>query len=492
MKTFKMSAMLLCDFYKLSHRLMYPNKTEVVYSTWTPRASRMKDVNEVVVFGNQRVVKFLNDFFQENFFSRPKAEVAAEYARIVKCTLGVADPDVSHIEALHDLGYLPLLIKGVAEGTVVPLRVPTLTIQNTDPRFFWLTNYVETLLSCELWPAYTAATIAHEYRKLLDDAAMRTVGNTDFVQFQGHDFSMRGMGGLEMATNTGLGHLLSFAGTDTIPAILAAEYYYGANVEKELVGTSIPATEHSIQCVYGDDMAYLDNMLSKVHHSGFVSIVSDGYDFWDVIGRVIPALKEKIMARNGGPLGDRVVIRPDSGDPVLVVCGDPEGKTELERKGAVEALWDIFGGTVTEKGYKLLDSHIGLIYGDAITLRRAEEIINRLAEKGFASINVVLGIGSFSYQYNTRDTFGFALKSTSCVVDGVEKQIFKNPKTDDGIKKSQKGKVLVYRTSGKITYSDGHSLDSELSVDMLRPIFKDGMLLNEETFEQIRARLKNG
>src|SRR5271165_1729017 len=319
MKKLQLSAMLLCDFYKIAHRLMYPNKTETVYSTWTPRASRMKDVTGVVVAGHQAFLKeFLVNFFEEHFFSRPKAEVTAEYARVIKYTLGVQNPDVSHIEELHDLGYLPLLIKALPEGTVVPLRTPTLTIQNTNPKFFWLTNYIETLASCELWPFYTSATIAHEYRKLLDDAAMKTVGNTDFVMFQGHDFSMRGMSGLFAAMKSGMGHLLSFVGTDTIPAITGAEFYYNANIETELVGTSIPATEHSIQCAYGDDMKYLKTMLTKVHPSGFVSIVSDGYDFWDVIGRVVPALKADILARTGGPVGDRVVIRPDSGDPVKI------------------------------------------------------------------------------------------------------------------------------------------------------------------------------
>lgn len=480
-----LSAMLLCDFYKLSHRSMYPEKTEVVYSTWTPRASRLKDISGVVVAGNQKFVKeYLMDFFAENFFSRPKEAVVSEYSRIIKHALGVASPETSHIEDLHDLGYLPLLIKAVPEGTVLPLRVPALTIQNTDPKFFWLTNYIETLASSELWPVYTSATIAHEYRKVLDKAAINTVGNIDFVPFQGHDFSMRGMMGLKAGMSSGLGHLMSFVGTDTIPAILAAETYYGANVEKELVGTSIPATEHSIQCAYGDDMKYLDNMLSVVHPSGFVSVVSDGYDFWDVVGRVVPALKSKIMAREG-----RVVIRPDSGDPVLIVCGDPAGKTELERKGAIEALWDVFGGTMTEKGYKLLDSHIGLIYGDAITLDRAATIVSRLAAKGFASINVVFGIGSYTYQYNTRDTFGFALKSTACVIDGVEKQIFKDPKTDDGIKKSQRGKVHVFMLDGKITYRDGLSLSDETHYDLLEPIFKDGALLKDDKFSDIRLRL---
>lgn len=485
------STMLLCDFYKVSHRAMYPKGTQLVYSTWTPRATRMKDVNEVVVFGAQAFIKnYLIEFFNENFFSRPKEDVVAEYARIIKFTLGDQNPAVKHIEELHDLGFLPLSIKALPEGSVVPLRVPTLTIQNTDKRFFWLTNFIESLASCELWQPSTSATIAREYRKIMDRYAMETVGNTDAVMFQGHDFSMRGMSSLSSAMTSGMGHLLSFSGTDTIPAIQAAEALYGANVEKELVGTSIPATEHSIQCAYGNDMEYLRNMINVVHPNGFVSVVSDGYDFWDVIGRVLPALKKDIMARSGGPIGDRVVIRPDSGDPVKIVCGDLDApKGSLQHKGAVEALWEIFGGTVTTKGYKVLDSHIGLIYGDAITLRRCEEICERLKAKGFASINCVYGIGSYTYQYNTRDTFGYALKSTLCVINGDEKQIFKDPKTDDGTKKSQKGRVVVLKDGKSFKFTDGLNLKDNVAGDQLREVFRDGKLLVDETFAEVRARL---
>lgn len=485
----RLAATLLCDFYKVAHREMYPEGTELVYSTWTPRASRMKGVEKVVAFGFQAFLKNLNVIFANNFFSRSKEDVAKEYARVIKFTLGVQNPDTSHIEALHDLGYLPISVKALPEGTLVPLRVPMLTIQNTKPEFFWVTNYIESLASAELWQSSTSATIALEYRKLLNKFAMETVGNTDFVQFQGHDFSFRGMSSLNSAISSGMGHLLSFVGTDTIPAIQATEILYNSNIEKELIGTSIPATEHSIQCAYGDDMKYLDHMLSVVHPNGFVSIVSDGYDFWDVISRVLPALKDKIMTRKGGPVGDRVVIRPDSGDPVLIVCGDPDGKTELERKGAIEALWDIFGGTVTEKGYKVLDSHIGLIYGDAITLRRAEEICERLKAKGFASINCVYGIGSYTYQYNTRDTFGFALKSTLTVRNGDEIQIFKNPKTDNGIKKSQKGRVVVLKDKNSFKLVDGLGLKDDIKGDQLREIYKDGKLLIDDNFSDIRKRL---
>jgi nicotinamide phosphoribosyltransferase len=482
---------ILADFYKICHRAMYPVGTQFVYSTWTPRATRMKGVDNVVWFGGQAFYKeYLIDMFNEHFFGRDKEQVVAEYVRIIKFTLGDQNPATQHIEDLHDLGYLPLSIKALPEGTVVPVRVPVLTIINTNPKFFWLTNFVESLASSELWQPTTSATIAREYKRLLDYWSMKTTGEKSFTPFQGHDFSMRGMSSLRSAILSGMGHLTSFVGTDTIPAIPAAEYYYGANIEKELVGTSVPATEHSIQCAYGDDMKYLRRMLSEVHPSGIVSIVSDGYDFWDVIGRVIPALKQEILARKGGPVVDKVVIRPDSGDPVLIVCGDPSApEGSLARKGAVEALWDIFGGTKTKQGYKVLDAHIGLIYGDAITLRRADEIMTRLADKGFASTNVVFGIGSYTYQYNTRDTFGMALKSTACVINGDEKQIFKDPKTDNGIKKSQKGRVVVLKDGKSFKFMDGFRLNDVVAEGQLREVFRDGKILVEDKFSDIRMRI---
>jgi nicotinamide phosphoribosyltransferase len=172
------------------------------------------------------------------------------------------------------------------------------------------------------------------------------------------------------------------------------------------------------------------------------------------------------------------------------VCGDPEGATDLERKGAIEALWDIFGGTMTESGFKVLDAKIGLIYGDAITLKRARAILDQLARKGFASCNVVFGIGSYTYQFNTRDSFGFALKSTMCNIKGIETTIFKDPKTDDGLKKSQKGCVAVVELDGRLTVTDGHGLTEKVPGDQLVEIFRDGRLLIDQALASIRARVK--
>lgn len=480
-------AMLMADFYKLSHREQYPPGTQKVYSTWTPRSSRLPGVKSVVVFGVQGFIKeILMELFDREFFSRPLDAVVAEYRRVIQNTLGIAEPHTAHIAALHTLGYLPLRIRSLPEGSIAPVRCPTLTIENTDPRFFWLTNFLETIMSSSLWLPATSATIANEYRKLLERHAMETVGNVDFVPFQGHDFSMRGMSSLEAACRSGAGHLLSFVGTDTVPAITYLEHYYGADVTKELVGTSIPATEHSVMCAYQDDDVSFKRLITEVYPAGFVSVVSDTWDLWDVIGRVLPSLKTEVMARDG-----KVVIRPDSGDPVKIICGDadaPEGS--LERKGVVECLWEIFGGTVSPQGFRVLDSHIGCIYGDSISLDRAKAICEGLRAKDFASINVVYGIGSFTYQYNTRDTFGFALKSTLCVIDGQEVQIFKNPKTDDGTKKSQKGRVAVFADAGTFRYTDEHSLNDHLPGNQLQDVFVDGELRNKQTLAQVRARIR--
>lgn len=486
------SAALSADFYKLSHRPMYPKNTTKVYSTWTPRsvgrAERYPGLNGVVHFGVQALLKNMNQFFKENFFEIPWPAVREDYKRIVRYTLGVRHPETDHLEALHSLGYLPLSIRTLPEGSVVPARTPVLTVCNSKRHdaFFWLTNYVESLFSAELWQASTSATIANEYRKLFERFAKET-GDLDFVPFQGHDFSFRGMSSLGSAINSGMGHLTSFVGTDTIPAIQALEHYYQANVEKELVGTSVPASEHSIQCAYNNDFNYFTRLIRDVHPEGIVSIVSDGYDFWNVIGSVLPELKDLIMARPG-----KVVIRPDSGDPVKIVCGDPFAKEGgLSRKGAVEALWDLFGGTTNEKGYKVLDPHIGLIYGDAITYERAEQILSQLKEKGFASNNIVFGIGSYTYQYNTRDTLGYAIKSTLAVIDGEERHIFKDPKTDDGVKKSQRGRVVVEQVGNSYVFSDGHALDKVEPNDMLLEVYRDGVIRREENIATIRTRLRN-
>jgi nicotinamide phosphoribosyltransferase len=486
-------ATLLCDFYKVSHREQYPQGTEVIYSTWIPRSNKyFPKADKVVAFGVQAFIKkYLIDYFDFNFFNRPRAEVLDEYKRVIKYTLNVDNPDASHIAELHDLGYLPVHIKAVKEGTLVPMRVPVLTIQNTHPKFFWVTNYLETLMSCELWLPSTSATIAYTYRKLLDEYAIKTTGSTAGVEYQGHDFSMRGMGSLESAKASGAGHLLSFFGTDTIPAILYHEEFYDANIETQVIGTSIPATEHSVMCSYGDanEFDLFKHLITEVYPSGFFSVVSDTWDFWKVITEYLPALKDEIMNRDG-----RVVIRPDSGDPVDIICGDPyETHGTPEYKGLIQCLWEIFGGTINEQGYKVLDPHIGAIYGDSITLERAEHILRILESKGFASTNIVFGIGSYTYQPNTRDTFGHAMKATYAVVTGEERMLFKDPKTDDGTKKSLRGMVAVLKTEDGLKVVDGLNartyFEEFADEDQLETVYMGGKLIRKQSLKEIRSIL---
>ncbi|MFA7287386.1 MAG: nicotinate phosphoribosyltransferase [Melioribacteraceae bacterium] len=481
-------ATLLCDFYKVSHREQYPIGTEKVYSTWTPRSNKYHPTTDkVVVFGIQAFVKkYLINYFNTHFFSRSKEEVLNEYTRVLKFALGIKEPHTQHIEDLHDLGYLPLLIKSLPEGTKVSIRVPMLTIENTNPRFFWLTNFVETILSTELWMASTSATTASEYRTILDSYAEET-GDPEFVQFQAHDFSMRGMSCLESAASSGAGHLLSFVGTDTIPAIFHLEEYYNADIEKELVGCSVNATEHSVMCAGGDgenEFNTYKRLLTEVYPSGIVSIVSDTWNLWSCVENIIKPLKSEIMARDG-----KAVIRPDSGDPVKIICGDKFSSNPMIQKGLIECLWDIFGGVVNEKGYKVLDPHIGAIYGDSITLDRCTRICHGLKEKGFSSTNIVFGVGSYTYQYNTKDSFGFALKSTMCQINGEEKQIYKNPATDDGTKKSNTGCVAVIKEDGEFKCIDGLSFDHEIKCEMLS-VFENGVLLVDDSLADIRKRIR--
>lgn len=790
----RINPMLMTDFYKISHRIMSEEGTEKIYSTFTPRGSRIEGIDEVVFFGLQGMIKdYLIEYFNDNFFNLPKEEVVNDYKRTIKYTLGDNCCGTNHIEDLHDLGYLPIKIMAIPEGTRVPMRVPVFTIENTDKRFYWLTNFLETSISAEIWKVITATTIAGQYRDICEKWADKTADSHDHINWQCHNFSMRGMGNCRDAITTGAGHLLFGTGTDTIPAIQYLEHYYNANIEKELVASSVLATEHSIQCQYGDDYKYYKRMLTEVAPTGIISIVSDGYDYWNVIGSVIPSLKDVILDRGGKlvvrpdcydeqtkiltdsgwkyfdnllsddrvaqvlddgtyefvkplkyvkqeykgdmyrffdqkrkldllvtpnhrmifkinnewkvetaekvklgyykkrmvrsakaqsknkqltpiervkiafqadgsyisngtngirfsfskqrkierckeilnkanmeyseynladgktelnikcntgdfqkdfnwvdtsdlcsdwskdfieelsywdatrrsdtrfkfdttvkevidkvelialsagygvlisrredkrkecfsdvytahilknnelggqsqqkekveydgnvycvqvPTGRLIVKRNDcvmvcgnSGDPVKIICGDRNSTEGLVRKGSVECLWDIFGGHINNKGYKVLNPHIGLIYGDAITPERAEEIFKQLEAKGFSAENVTYGVGSYSLGYTTRDTFMFALKATYTIINGEEKFLFKDPKTDDGVKKSQKGKVAVIKTEDGIKYIDELNEEqySKVENNLLEVVFKDGELIRDDSLSNIRERVK--
>lgn len=482
-----MNPLLLTDGYKVDHRRQYPTGTTLVYSNWTPRKSRIEEIEEVVFFGLQYFIKkYILEDFENYFFKQPKDKVIREYSRRINNYLGENQVGTKHIEDLHDLGYIPMVFKALPEGAAAPVRVPMFTMYNTKPEFFWLTNYFETLLSAVIWMPCTSATIAKQYRKVLDRFALETSSVPEFVDWQGHDFSMRGMAGVDAGLSSSAAHLLSFTGTDTIPAIDFLEQYYNANSDTELIGGSVAATEHSVMCM-GTTEGELDTfrrLICEVYPKGVLSIVSDTWDLWKVLTEYLPELKGEITNREG-----KVVIRPDSGDPVDILCGNPNGKNLNEQKGVIELLWDCFGGTTNDKGYKELVPQIGAIYGDSITIERATQICERLKAKGFASTNVVLGIGSFTYQYNTRDTFGFAMKATYGEVNGEGREIFKDPITDDGTKKSAKGLMKIELKDGKYSLVDQVDWETESTGELVE-VFRDGKLLIDQNLSDIRKRAR--
>lgn len=480
------------DFYKTGHYAQYPRGTQYVYSNFTCRSDRWADWvatpgQPVVFFGLQGVCQWLLiDQWNRNFFQVPKDVVIAKYKRRMDSSLGPGAVSADHLAALHDLGYLPLFIKALPEGSLVDLRVPLWTIINTHPDFYWLTNYVETQLSAECWKTLTSATIACEYRHILTRYTELTGADPAFIDWQGHDFSARGMSGIHDAAQCGAGHLLSFTGTDTISAIDYLEDYYLA--ADTFIGGSVPATEHSVMCAGGADCEIdtFRNLITSTYPKGVVSIVSDTWDLWTVLTKFTVTLKEEILAREG-----KLVFRPDSGDPVKIILGDPDAPEDSPAwKGAVRCLWEVFGGTVTAKGYKTLDSHVGLIYGDSISLARATAILAGLEQMGFSSANIVFGIGSFTYQHVTRDTFGTAIKATWAVVDGVARELFKDPATDNGVKKSARGLLRVEYENGHFVLYDRQTPQQETQ-GLLQPVFGNGEMVIKESLAVIRERLSH-
>lgn len=579
-----MNPLLQVDIYKVSHEAFMPKGTTRIYSNFTPRSSKHLNVlkgrynDKVVMFGLQHFIKdFLIKSFNEDFFNKPKEEVIGYFKRIMDAHLGEGSVDLTRFNALHDLGYLPIEIKALPEGSEVNIKVPLLTITNTHSDYAWLTNYLETVLSQELWKPVTTATVIKQYRNLVNEYALKTTGSLVGTEFQLHDFSARGLSGRHDSAINSAAFLLSSNGTDTVSAVEVLEISYNADVTKEFVGCSIAASEHSVACLgtaaEGEFEAY-ERWVTKDYPSGMVSLVSDTYDYFKVLTDYLPRLKDKILARPVNALGlSKVVIRPDSGNPADIICGvyvktlgswskpetledwkidiaediheifceelesenphysqmdiyrnpidnkvyevtyrpdlnrhdktyyyvDNYGSTvskcefkeiELtpEQKGSVELLWETFGGTHTEQGYKVLDSHIGLIYGDSITLPIALDVMQRLEAKGFASTNIVFGIGSYTMQYLTRDSLAQAVKATYAEVNGKGYELFKDPITDSGMKKSAKGLLRVEKEGDDYVLYDQQTLEQEQQGE-LKTVFLDGKLVNETSLSEIRQRL---
>lgn len=538
------NALAQTDFYKYAHVHLGIDGVTEMYGNYTSRNGRLSNIknnDEVVFVGLQYFIKdVLLGEWQETFFDLPKDIAVQSMKRIATYCLGEPDYDVSPFEDLHDLGYLPLTIKALPEGVSVPYGVPPVTFK-ADKGFAWLEGFLETVFSTENWYIQTSATTAKAYLKRTVQAFDSAGLEHDLVPFMCHDFSFRGLAGRHAAAMSGFGHLTSFAGTDTIPAILFAEKYYNANMETELVGASVKATEHSItttaiNSIVQDtgmskleaEVEYVSQLLNKCP-TGILSHVSDSYDFWSFVTEGLPMLKDDILARDG-----KLVIRPDSGDIVEVLCGKqvelvvesfselspyniPKGLVYIkesdtycyvgtgseidtcrdlevikevptaEVQGLVQVLGEMFGTTDSPTGLKLLHDKIGAIYGDSVTLERQDQIISHLEAKGYAGM-VVLGVGSYSYQMVTRDTHGSAVKTTWALRNGKPVDVYKDPKTDSK-KKSLKGLIRVELENGKYVAYDQQTPEQE-SQGELKTVFKDGKLLYETSLSEIRERVK--
>lgn len=491
------AALFATDSYKLGHIEQYGLAGEHgvtrVLSNYTNRSAMDSDVHAVVHFGLQAfITKNLMDDF-EPFFAADEDLVCSLYEERLNSILGPNTIGSDHIRTLHRKGYLPLRFCAMPEGTLVPIKVPSFTVENTDPDFFWLTNYIETAVSAGVWHPSTTATTAHRFRTLVNEWAARTSDSPEATDFQGHDFSYRGQVGDDAAAASGAAHLLSFSGTDSLVSLDWIERYYGG----KYTAMSVPATEHSVMMAGTATLGERETFsrLLDLYPSGIVSVVSDTFDLWAVLTDFLPSMKDKVMGRSG-----KLVIRPDSGNPVDILCGtksvewmdawhETGSPVRPADAGVIELLWNVFGGTVNSKGYKELDSHIGAIYGDSITRERATAICERLAAKGFASTNVVFGIGSFTYQFVTRDTFGSAMKATWVEVDGKGYDIFKDPITDSGTKKSATGRLSVVRDENDhlVLIQQVNAADEARS--LLVPVWEDGAFVRHQNFADVKATL---
>jgi len=511
MENFITTPFSLQDFYKLSHVTFYKNVTGT-YATFTPRVSHRPGIDKMVVFGVQAFLKNVNDYFNTKFFNLSEDDAVGRFVSFNQKTGNVvSEIFVEKLRKLHQLGYLPIKIKALKEGSVISHNVPFATIQSTDEDCFWVAQWIETWFSNEVWKACTSATTAHYYRQILNKYNALT-SDIDWIKdWQCHDFSARGMSGWFDASISGAGHCLSFTGSDTCSVVDFVDYYYPG--DNGLILSSVPATEHSIQQAFLDpdtndtfdsDYQYTQNTLDACP-TGLVSQVSDGYDFWRFIENILPLFKNKILARDG-----KFVVRPDSSPktPYEIIVGDseaPEGSAE--NKGLVQCLYDIFGGSVNSKGYIDLDPHIGLIYGDAISLIIWNKILAGLQAKGFSSNCVVVGVGSASYTgfggglhetpnpkpYGiSRDTHGMAIKETA-VASGVGNEkiwrpTYKDPLTDNSGKKSHKGFIRIEQVGNDFIVHQNVSLEEEAG-GALELVFENGKLLRHQSFADVRAEL---
>lgn len=527
--SFFLNPALACDYYKVGHPFMQPPGMETVYATWTARSFKHHpDCPNTVVFGHQYTIKeWFVDFFNENFFSRNVDELEREFVEMVETSFYYTYTDFSKFRALHNLGYLPIAIYGVPEGTLLPIGIPDHVIFNTHKDFAWLPQYLEDVWSSNNWMPSTSATTAYYRRKMIEPYAEKTSDVPNLAMHMCGDFSLRGHTHLYAGAISGAAHLVAFDRTATVGANVVLRDYYNSETPG---GMGTPSLEHSVveqgiawfksriadgdiplyiepylnqAIMEGDweinllaEMCFILYLITEVQPTGTMTYVSDTYDYWGVVSKILPLIKDAIMSRSGC-----FSVRPDSGDPTKIICGIPSNATTrldwcidwsaASTKGTLQSLLDTFGYTLNSKGYKVLPPQIRMIYGDAITPEITKNVCEWCLRNMVSIENIAFGIGAYTYQYVTRDTRGYAIKATDCIhKDFGEMPIYKQPKTDPG-KKSPRGCVAVIKRENGYEMIDNLKLEESLNYpgNIMVKKFENGTMYNQEDLTAIRNRL---
>lgn len=459
-----MNLILATDSYKLGHWKQYPENTQGVYSYFEPREGA--EYPETVFFGLQSI---LRRQLAGAVVRRPDIEFAA---RLAEAHFGTDElfnrAGWEYIVNEHG-GKLPVRIKAVPEGTPVPTGNVLMTVENTDPACFWLTNALESILT-HVWYPTTVASRSRFVKKMLAHKLKTSGADLGGLQFMLHDFGYRGATTHDAAAIGGAGHLVSFAGTDTLPAMELALWDYGADLST--LAFSVPATEHSVMTALGRDGEFkiVDRLLEN-HPAGILSVVADSFNIYRFVDAMGNQFKDRIMARDGV-----FVVRPDS---VTTMDPTPAALTLT----ILQKLWNAFGGTVNEKGFKVLDPHVRVLWGDGIDPYGIEKIVNLAMLDKFSAENLVFGMGGGLLQKLNRDTQRFAFKAAAQKRDGTWHDVQKTPL--DATKLSKAGRLQLHKTI------DGQfktvSIDAAAN-DQLRTVFENGELTNLTTFDEVRER----
>ncbi|XP_002741603.1 nicotinamide phosphoribosyltransferase-like [Saccoglossus kowalevskii] len=456
------NALLLTDSYKVTHYRQYPPGTTTVYSYFECRGGKFP---EIVFFGLQYVIK---KWLIGQVVTKEKIEEAKEFYK-----LHFGQDNLFHEEGWNYIlkehgGRIPIIIRAVPEGTLVPVKNVLFSVENTDPKVPWITNWFETVL-VEVWYPLTVATNSRAQKEIIARYLSETAENLDGLPFKLHDFGFRGASSVESASIGGASHLVNFMGTDTLAGIVCARKYYGC----EMAGFSIPAAEHSTITSWGKkgEVNAFRNMLQQFP-TGLVAVVSDSYDIWNACQNVWgKELKDLVIKRGKG--GNTLVIRPDSGDPPEVVIK------------VLTILGKAFGSTKNSKGYSMLPSYLRVIQGDGISYETLGSILERMKKAKWSADNIAFGSGGALLQRLDRDTQKCAFKCSYAIINDKEVNVFKQPVTDLG-KKSKKGKLALEYEDGKFTTVQEGKGDPKK--DLLTTVFKNGKLVKEYTFAEIRER----